>query len=71
MLQLMYVHRADSSDAANEFLMCQMSLLVSNVSIVHFGFEARIEGWQNINTFVDGNMIFLVCFSSSVGSSQL
>ena len=44
---------------------------MSDVSVVHFGFEARIEGWQNINTFVYGDMVLFVGFSSSVGSSQL
>ena len=46
-------------------------MLVSNVSIVHFRFEARIKGWQSINTFVSVNVVFLVGFSPSVGRSQL
>ena len=46
-------------------------MLVSNVSVVYFRFEAGIEGWQSINTFVAGNMVFFVGFSPSVGGSQL
>ena len=46
-------------------------MLVSNVSVVYFRFEAWIKGWQSINTFVSVNVVFLVGFSPSVGSGQL
>ena len=46
-------------------------MLVSNISIMYFRFEAWIKGWQSINAFVSVNVVLLVSFSPSVGRSQL
>ena len=46
-------------------------MLVSNVSVVYFRFEAWIKRWQSINTFVSVDVVLLVGFSPSVGRSQL
>ena len=44
---------------------------MSNVSIVHFGLEAGVEGGQDVHALVDGDGVLLVGLASPVGSGQL
>ena len=63
LFQLDDVDGTDSANPGDEFLMCQMSLLVPDVSIVYFGLETRVERWQDVDRLLDGDIIFLICFS--------
>ena len=49
LFQLDDVDGTDSADSGDEFLMCQMSLLVPDVSIVHFRLETGVERWQDVD----------------------